>query len=96
VAHTLGEEVRRRPEGLISIGDKLNNANFHGHTVCMSLILSPDGVGGSVSSRSGRIVRYPENGQSEARGAVHSPGYALSARGISNCNREDLGKRWPT
>ena len=20
---------------------------------------------------------------------------ALSARGISNCNREDLGKRWP-
>ena len=25
-----------------------------------------------------------------------SPSGALSARGISNCNREDLGKRWPT
>jgi enoyl-CoA hydratase/carnithine racemase len=24
------------------------------------------------------------------------PNRALSARGISNCNREDLGKRWPT
>jgi hypothetical protein len=25
-----------------------------------------------------------------------APNSALSARGISNCNREDLGKRWPT
>ena len=27
---------------------------------------------------------------------AHSPSGALFARGISNCNREDLGKRWPT
>ena len=34
--------------------------------------------------------------QAERAGSELCTSGPLSARGISNCNREDLGKRWPT
>jgi len=40
------------------------------------------------------MVGDPYGGRTAGTPGALSPGCALSARGISNCNREDLGKRW--
>ncbi len=61
------------------------------------MALVEDWVGQSGSAKPTAFARRnPRGSGAQPVGSKHSPSSALSARGILNCNREDLGKRWPT